>query len=45
MTEFEEKAKEEVRKKLELAEQNRVKAMQERMESLKKHVSHLFVAS
>lgn len=38
VTEVSEKVKEEVLKKLEIAEQNRLKQIQERLETLKKHV-------
>jgi len=39
ITEFEKKAEEELAKKLEIAEQNREKAMLSKLEQLKKHVS------
>lgn len=38
---MEEKIKEEVNKKLETAEQNRERVIQERLEMLKKHVSNI----
>lgn len=40
--EFEEKAKEELQKKLEAAELNRLKVMQEKLDNLKKRVSFTF---
>jgi len=42
LTEFEEKAKAEIALKLEAAEKNREKVIQEKIESLKKHVRVLF---
>ena len=40
MTEHEEKLKQELLSKLEVAEKNREKVLQEKLESLKKHVSY-----
>lgn len=40
---MEEKIKEEVTKKLETAEQNRERLIQERLEMLKKHVSNIIL--
>jgi len=43
LTEFEEKGKEEIKKKLEAAEMNREKVIQSKLESLKKHVNNQFI--